>query len=322
MHDRFGRSIRYLRLSVTPACSMRCVYCRPVGIGNDSLSGLMSPREFEQVVRHLVESHGLSKVRLTGGEPTARSDILQIVRRIAGIRGIQDLAMTTNGLTLPRLARPLREAGLRRVNISLDSLEPKRFADMTGVDGLERVKQGIDAALQAELRPVKLNTVVVRGQNDQELPDLIRFAAEKDLEIRFIELMPMGPLADQWKHRYVCADEMRRTIAPHVLVSQDQVRDASAARLVRAVLPDGRIARYGFITPMSCPFCDLCNRIRISAEGALFPCLMDRPKANLMSAIRPHFDPEAFDAILFDALESKQEEHPSTGFIPMIQIGG
>lgn len=322
MHDRFGRSIRYLRLSVTPACSMRCVYCRPVGIGHHSLSDLMSPQEIEQVVRHLVESVGLIKVRITGGEPTARGDILQIVRRIAGIRGIQDLAMTTNGLTLQRLAKPLREAGLRRVNISLDSLDPKRFADMTGVDGLERVKQGIDAALQAGFDPVKLNTVVVRGQNDQELPDLMYFAADKGLEIRFIELMPMGPLANRWEQRYVSADEMRRTIAPHVLVSEHLVRDASSARRVRAVLRNGRIVEYGFITPMSCPFCDLCDRIRIAADGSLFPCLMDRPRANLMSAIRPYFDPDAFDAILFDALQSKQEEHPSTGFIPMIQIGG
>lgn len=322
MHDRFGRSIGYLRLSVTPACSMRCVYCRPVGINSTSLQDLMQPEEMEKMVRHLAESHGLCKVRLTGGEPTARGDILQIVERIARIPGIQDLAMTTNGLTLQRLAKPLRDAGLIRINVSLDSLDAARFHQMTGVDGLERVKEGIDSAIRAGLHPVKLNTVVVRGQNDHELPDLIRFAADKDLEIRFIELMPMGPLADKWEQRYVSADEMRRTIAPHLLASQILPRDASATRKVRAVLTNGKIARYGFITPMSCPFCDMCNRIRIAADGALFPCLMDRPRANLMSAVRPYFDPNTFDTILADALSHKQAEHPTTGFIPMIQIGG
>lgn len=322
MHDPFGRAIRYLRLSITPACSMHCIYCRPAGLANEPSRGLLTPSELEAVVRHLVEKHGLRKVRLTGGEPTARGDVVEIVERLSQIDGIADLAMTTNGLALQRLAVPLRKAGLHRVNISLDSLDAQRFAEMTGLDGLERVKSGIEAAIRAGLAPVKLNTVVVRGQNDHELPALVRFAADRNVEIRFIELMPMGPLASSWEQRYVSTDEMCRRLECAIVESCEVPRGSSAARRMRAVLNDGTIVHLGFVSAMSCPFCDQCDRIRIAADGSLFPCLMDKPKANLLDTIRPAFDAAGFDAILVDAVNGKSAQHPATGFAVMTHIGG
>ncbi len=215
--DSLGRTVSYLRLSITPACAMRCCYCRPEGAGHEHVSTSLSADEIVSLVRHLVVRHGLTKVRLTGGEPTDRPDLPEIVRRLAAIEGLVELAMTTNGLSLARQAAALADAGLRRVNISLDSLNPHTFARITGTDGLDRVLAGIDAAQAAGLLPVKLNAVVVGGVNDGELPALVRFAAERGLEIRFIELMPMGPLAGRWEERFVAADAMRERLADTVV---------------------------------------------------------------------------------------------------------
>lgn len=322
MQDGHGRRIRYLRLSLTRACGMRCVYCRPAALRSDAADDTLTPSELQALVQHLVSTHGLRKVRLTGGEPTTRADLLEIVSRLAGISGLQELALTTNGLLLERLATPLARAGLRRVNVSLDSLEARRFARITGVDGLPRVLAGIAAAVRSGLAPVKLNTVVVRGENDDELPGLVRFAAERGLEIRFIELMPMGPLADQWSQRYVSEADMRERLDPSVREWIEMPRDAGSARRFRVVLADGRSARVGFITPMSCPFCDRCDRIRIGSEGALYPCLMDRPSGSLRAALRPVFDSRRLDSILATGLGTKAVEHPAVGFGVMTHIGG
>jgi len=322
MQDGHGRSIRYLRLSLTRACGMRCIYCRPATLRHEPANTTLTPSELHDLVQHLVSTHGLRKVRLTGGEPTARADLLDIVSRLAGISGLQELTLTTNGLLLERLAAPLADAGLRRVNVSLDSLDANRFARMTGVNGLPRVLAGIDAAVQSGLSPVKLNAVVVRGENDDELPGLVRFAADRNLDIRFIELMPMGPLADQWSRRHVSEAEMRERLDPQVREWMELPRDASSARKVRVVLANGQSARVGFITAMSCPFCDQCDRIRIGSDGALYPCLMDRPSASLLEALRPVFDARRFDDILATGLCAKASEHPAVGFGVMTHIGG
>lgn len=322
MQDGHGRRIRYLRLSLTRACGMRCVYCRPAALRQEPAHSALSPSELHDLVQHLVSAHGLRKVRLTGGEPTARADLLEIVSRLAGIPGLQELALTTNGLLLERLAAPLARAGLRRVNVSLDTLDARRFARITGINGLSRVLAGIAAAVQGNLSPVKLNAVVVRGENDDELPDLVRFAADRNLEIRFIELMPMGPLAEQWSRLYVSEAEMRDRLDAEVREWIELPRDASSARKVRVVLADGRSANVGFITAMSCPFCDQCDRIRIDADGTLYPCLMDRPGGSLLQALRPALDAQRFDDILGAGLRGKAGEHPSVGFGVMTHIGG
>jgi len=270
--DAYGRRVGYLRLSRTPACPMRCTYCRPKVIKDMPGEQRMTPAGIEAMVRHLVQRWALRKIRLTGGEPTARRDLLEIIERLAGIDGLDDLAMTSNGLTLVRDAGPLRRAGLKRINISLDSLDPATFERMTGVPGPDRVLAGIDAARDAGLDPIRLNTVVLAGDNDAEIPDLVRFASQRDLEIRFIELMPMGPLADQWEARYVPEPVMHRRLDPIVAHWRPLHQGHDSARRYHLHLDDGRDVTVGFITPMSCNFCDACNRLRLTAAGDAATC--------------------------------------------------
>jgi GTP 3',8-cyclase len=321
LRDGKLRTIGYLRLSLTPACHMRCVYCRP-GFHRNEPRDLLQAGEIEPMVRHLVTTHGVRKVRLTGGDPTARSGLTEIIRAVAGVEGVKEVAMTTNGLLLGTRAREYREAGLRRVNISLDSLDPERFHRMTGLDQLDRVLEGIDAALDAGLEPVRINTVVLKGENEDELPDLVSFALDRGLEIRFIELMPMGPLAPKWKERYVPAPRMQEVLSPRVREWVRLPQGSESATRFRITLDDGREGTVGFITPMSCNFCAACDRIRITADGTFYPCLMDRPGGSLMPALRPTFDPELFDRLLVRGLQGKAAEHPAEGFAIMTNIGG
>lgn len=320
--DAQGRKVGYLRLSLTPACPMRCTYCRPNVIKDMPGEQRMSADTIETMVRHLVVRWGLRKVRLTGGEPTVRRDLLEIIKRLSHIEGLDDLAMTTNGLTLARHASAFRRAGLQRVNVSLDSLRPDTFARMTGVRGPQRVVAGIHAAMKAGLAPIRLNTVVLAGENDAEAPELVRFAAGRGLEIRFIELMPMGPLANQWAERFVPEAAMREQIDPIVdeWSAIDQGHDS--ARRYRLRLRDGRSVVVGFITPMSCHFCAACNRLRLTASGDVYPCLMDEPRGNIMDTLTPNFDAERFDAGLRAALQAKATVHPVTGFTTMTVLGG
>lgn len=326
--DPCGRQVGYLRLSLTPACAMRCTYCRPKVINDLPDVKHMSPVNIENLVAHLVKRWGLKKVRLTGGEPTSRKDILEIVSRVACIDGIEDLAMTTNALSLPEQAAALKRAGLRRLNISLDSLNPQTFERMTGVKGPKRVIEGIDAAIEAgfsqpkEGRPLRLNTVVLAGENEGELPELVRFAADRGLEIRFIELMPMGPLADQWSHRFVDEARMKASIAPIVKNWELLEQGHSAARPFKVTLDDGKVTTIGFITPMSCNFCAACNRVRITAAGDVYPCLMDEPRGSIAPAMYPSFNAKHFDELMKTCLTHKAPEHPVNGFTQMTILGG
>lgn len=320
--DPDGRTIEYLRLSLTDKCHMRCVYCRPEMDMGMPGAGSLTAEEIEQLVRHLVRAHGLRKVRLTGGEPTIRPDLLEIIQRLAAIDGIEDLALTTNGLTLPKQARSLAAAGLKRVNVSIDSLDRQRFAEMTGVDGLDRVLAGIVAARDAGLDPIKLNTVIVRGENEAEIPGLARFAAREGLVLRFIELMPMGPLAHNWSERFVAERDMWALLDPILRRRTPQPHIASAARYHDVVLDDGGRVRLGFITAMSCPFCDSCNRLRVTSDGAIYPCLFGESAGSLLDALRPRFDPAALDQALRNALRDKAPEHGVTGLTIMTHIGG
>jgi len=322
MNDPDGRQIGYLRLSLTEACQMRCAYCRPGRLRPGGRSNQLTTREIESVVRHLVTQHGVHKVRLTGGDPTARPDLAEIIERIAAIDGVRDLALTTNGLVLDRYAADYRRAGLHRVNISLDSLDPDVFQQITGVDGLERVLGGIDAAVEAGLRPIRLNTVVLAGENDAELPDLVRFAAVRGLEIRFIELMPMGPLQDRWAERYVPEWQMRRRIDPVAEHWRPLLAGHSSARRYGLRMDEGQLATVGFISPMSCGFCAACNRLRLAADGTIYPCLMDRPRGSMLPALRPVFDGAFLDRLLQEALAAKAPRHPAAGMAVMAAVGG
>lgn len=322
LRDAYGRGVGYLRLSLTAACAMRCTYCRPATFNNPRGEERLSPDEIESLVHHLATRHGLRKVRLTGGDPTSRRELTEIIGRISAIEGIADVAMTTNGLTLAHRAREYADAGLQRVNLSLDTLDRERFALMTGVDGLDRVMRGLDAAEEAGLWPIRMNTVVLRDQNDADLPSLVRFAASRGLEARFIELMPMGPLASSWRERYVPEAEMHRVLDGVVESWRPLEQGHDAARRYRVRLRDGRETVVGFITPMSCNFCASCNRIRIGADGTLYPCLMDRPSGSVLPALRPELDGDLLDSLIGAGLGQKRREHPHDGYGIMTSIGG
>lgn len=317
--DSFQRRVGYLRLSLTEGCQMRCVYCRPEKhVGKP---GAMTVAEITDLVGYLAANHGLAKVRLTGGDPSMRPDLAEVVAAVAQTPGVNEVAMTTNALTLARDAAALKAAGLSRVNISLDSLDAERFAALTGLRQLGRVLDGIDAAIAAGLRP-KLNCVVVNRFNDEELADLACFAARKRVPIRYIELMPMGPLADRWADRYVPEAQMKANLRPRLTGWEPLEQGANAARCYQCRTEDGLPVEVGFITPMSCDFCAACNRLRVGSHGDFFPCLMDAPAGNLLAALRPVFDAEKLDALLAAGYARKKDVHPHNGFVTMTSIGG
>lgn len=305
---------------------MRCTYCRPdFDHGHDPAA--LNADDLAFLVSHLHARSPLRKIRLTGGEPTTRRDLPDILRRLSAL-GVPDLALTTNGLTLQRDASRLRDAGLRRLNVSLDSLDPARFAALTGIDGLSRVLAGLDAARAAGFAEIKLNTVVIADQNVQDLPALVRFAADQNLSLRFIELMPMGPIAEDWPKRYVSESRMRRVLTsavkrwhPAEPAGPSLSTQRDAARRYTAELHDGRTAHVGFITPMSRHFCDTCDRLRITADGSIYPCLMDAARGNLAAAVKRR-DPRALDAQLARAFAHKADVHPAVAPGIMTHLGG
>ncbi len=321
LYDRMNRSIGYLRLSITQACQLRCIYCRPA-LHQNHTDGMLTPAEFGQIAHHFILHHGVQKIRITGGDPTARGDLPEIIGTIATGHSDIDLAMSTNGLALGRLAATCKASGLKRVNISMDTLDESTFERLSGRRGVGQVIAGIDAAIAANLAPVKLNMVVMRGINDGQLASMVDFAAQRNITLRFIELMPMGPLAPNWHQHYAPAASIRRSLEPLTLSWRPLEQGAESSRNFRVVLRDGREVSLGFITPMSCNFCGNCNRLRISCTGDIFPCLMNRPRGTLLPALRPKYDPLRFDALLAEALAAKEAEHPHDGFAVMTSIGG
>lgn len=321
LHDTRNRKIGYLRLSVTQACQLRCIYCRP-GFHQNHTPGMLTPVEFGYIADHLITRHDVTKVRITGGDPTARADLPEIIRHIAHPHPDIDLAMSTNGLALDRLASVCKAAGLKRVNVSLDTLDETTFEQLSGKRGVSYVTAGIDAAIAAGLTPVKLNMVVMRGINDGQLESMVQFAAQRNVCLRFIELMPMGPLADNWHKHYVPAERIRKSIESITLSWRPIEQGAASSRTFRVTLRNGQEVTLGFITPMSCNFCGNCNRLRISSTGDIFPCLMDQPRGSLLPALRPGYDPDKVDALLAIALTEKAAEHPHDGFVVMTSIGG
>ena len=276
MLDQFGRNITYLRLSVTERCQLRCTYCR-VEEGICPKAKELSPAEYERIVRACMQL-GIQKVRLTGGEPLLRKDILEIVERIARLEGLQDLSMTTNAQMLPGKAQLLKQAGLRRLNISLDSLKPEVFHELTGGD-IQPVLQGMEEAVEAGLLPLKLNIVLVRGINECEIDDFIALTRENPIDVRFIELMPIGDRGEN-------AD--RRISNQDVLAARPYLQPVPARYpgqpSVDYQVPGYR-GRVGFISPISHQFCADCNRIRVMSDGTLRPCLGVDREIPLTSAL-------------------------------------
>ncbi len=327
--DAYSRAINYLRVSVTDRCNLRCTYCMPPeGIPWMAHEQVMRFEEIALVVRAAAEL-GISRVRLTGGEPLVRAGIVDLVRILAGIPGVEDLSMTTNGVLLTRYARNLAEAGLDRVNISLDTLRPDRFAAMTRCGKVEEVLAGIAAAHDAGLEPVKVNSVVIRGQNDDDVVELARKTFEPGWHVRFIEWMPVGETApedDAWRHKVVTAEEMKRRIEGELggLEPVDGTVGSGPARYYRLHNARGTI---GFITPVSEHFCYHCNRLRLTADGQLRPCLLSDNEVDLRTPLREGANLEQLKSLILQAIEIKPLQHRLNEYghpenRVMSQIGG
>src|ERR1041385_3362035 len=302
--DSFGRTLRDLRVSLTDRCTFRCMYCLPETEAAQNFyrghwahlpnpdpivrqwvhkSLILSFEEIERVVRIAV-GLGIKKIRLTGGEPLLRNGVEQLVARIAQIPGVEDLAMTTNGLLFPQKARALRDAGLRRVSFSLDSLDRDNFKKITGRDGLDSVLESIRLAQELGFNPVKVNAVVIRDINDREIVSLVEFAREKNLSFRFIEFMPLDSARAWQKEMVVSGAEILTRIREHfdlVPVASDNPSSTSK----RWAFADGR-GEIGIIAPVSEPFCGHCNRIRLTADGKIRTCLFSVTEHDLRARLR------------------------------------
>jgi cyclic pyranopterin phosphate synthase len=324
--DDFGRAINYLRVSVTDRCNLRCVYCMPTeGIDKRAHSEILRYEEIALVIRAAAEL-GICKVRLTGGEPLARLDLADLVRQVAVIPGIDDLSMTTNGTLLARHAAALAGAGLQRVNISLDTLRADRFQQITRRGHLDDVWAGVAAAQAANLAPIKFNMVVVRGLNDDEVVDFARRTATHGWHVRFIELMPIGDNLDWAGNGAVPIPEIRARIESRLgpLEPVHGPRGNGPARYHH--LP-GAKGTIGFIGAQSDHFCATCNRLRLTADGRLRPCLLDTHEIDLNPALRPEADAELLKSLLANAILQKPKghrlaEHLSPQDRTMAQIGG
>ena len=266
MRDKFDREITYLRVSITDRCNLRCRYCMPEeGVCKLAHQDILRYEEITEIVEMAAEL-GIRKVRVTGGEPLVRLGCPELCGQIAAIPGIEEVVITTNGVLLEQQARALKDAGVRRVNVSLDTMDSDKYKTITGGGDIQKVLRGIEAARQVGMTPIKINTVLIGGFNDNEIPDFVEMTREQPVELRFIELMPMGPGAEFGDSAYLPG----QTVLDRVPELKPLPGDGGVARLYQ--LP-GAAGRVGLISPLSRHFCGSCNRLRLTAEGALKPCL-------------------------------------------------
>lgn len=326
MKDSYGREINYLRISITDRCNLRCVYCMPMD-GMTFVPGpeLLTPGEIEAVARAAADA-GFRKIRLTGGEPTLRRDVVEIVERLTHTPGIHEVVMTTNGLRLPWLAEPLAQAGLGRVNIHIDSLNETRLTRVMRLNSLDRMWAGIEAAEQSELVPIKLNVVVTRGYNEEDVADLAQLTLERDWHVRFIELMPLGGPSDIAFNHYVSTREAMDLIEAS-LGSLFPLNDGDVVGEARLYRLAGARGTVGFISPVSDPYCDSCNRMRLTADGRIRLCLLSEDELNFRDALRGGGTHEELVALFRRAIWAKPKGHQlQDGIHPenrtMSQIGG
>ncbi|WP_236174243.1 GTP 3',8-cyclase MoaA [Pseudomonas pseudonitroreducens] len=303
--DGQGRKIDYLRLSVTDRCDFRCVYCMSENMRFLPRQQVLTLEEIERVARLFVE-RGVKKLRLTGGEPLVRPGIVHLCERLAALPGLRELCMTSNGSQLVRLAGDLRAAGLTRLNISLDTLDAERFAAITRTGRLEQVLRGIDAAQNAGFEHIKLNCVVMKGRNADEVPALVDYAIAHGLDISFIEEMPLGQVGREREESFCSSDEVRALIAERHELLDSAEHSGGPARYVRlAQHPNTRI---GFISPHSHNFCSTCNRLRLTAEGRLLLCLGHENSLDLRGLLRRH---PVHDEPILEALRSALQRKPA-----------
>jgi cyclic pyranopterin phosphate synthase len=326
--DRFGRQIDYLRISLIDHCNLRCVYCMPLrGLTFIPSPELLTADEIELTARAAV-GIGFRKFRLTGGEPTLRPDLVEIVRRIAALDGVADLSMTTNAILLPALARPLAAAGLRRVNVHVDTLNPERLKKLMRFGTIEEVLAGVDAAAAAGLAPIKINCVVTRDYNDADVVELAQLSLEREWHVRFIELMPLGggQAAQVALSQFVPTRETRERIEAALgpLSPLPSANPSDESRNYRLASGAGVV---GFISPVSEPYCGTCNRMRLTADGKFHLCLLHDDELDVKRAIRNGAGVAEVAAILCRAVGLKPTGHQldegvSTEARSMFQLGG
>lgn len=317
MIDRLGRNITYLRLSVTELCNLRCRYCMPLeGVCKKSHWDMLTEDEMVMAVEAAAEL-GIQKVRITGGEPLVKQNILSICQRISQIPGIRELCMTTNGIALPRLAQPLKEAGVKRLNLSVDTLVPEKYEYITRIGKIQDFWQGFHQALAAGFEKIKINVVLIGGFNDDEIRDLAELTCRYPVDVRFIELMPMYDSGDFSQSAFIPCTRVLEQLPEAEAVSPD----GGVAKLYR--LPEGK-GSIGLISPVSSHFCNSCNRIRLTADGKLKPCLHCREELSLKG-----LDRAAMAQVLAQAISSKpawhgdlDASHRSQAGRNMNQIGG
>lgn len=326
--DTFNRHHDYLRISLTERCNLRCLYCMPEdGIDLAPKDYLLTTEEIERLVKLFAKEGGVRKVRLTGGEPTVRKDLTDIVERISRIDGIEHVAMTTNGVALKSKLDALKRNGLKSINVSLDSLVKAKFEFMTRRDGLEKVLKSIDEAIRIGIETVKVNVVVVRGQNDDELLDFVQFAKEKPVNVRFIEYMPFN--GNKWETRkMVSYAEMFDTIQKKY-PSIARIPDETKSEVGKNFQIDDFQGTVSFVTSMTNHFCGGCNRLRILADGNLKVCLFGNAEVSLRDAMRvDNASDDDLKAIVEGAVKRKKAKHAgmeNLAFMEnrsMIRIGG
>ncbi len=327
LQDRFGRVIDNLRISITDRCNFRCIYCMPAeGLKWMPRDHLLSYEEMARLVQVFL-SLGVSKIRLTGGEPLVRADLPDLVRLLARLPGLKDLSVTTNGVLLEEQARPLAEAGLERLNISIDSMVHETFERLARRDALDRVMRGLEVAARCLKGPIKLNTVLIRGINDHEVLDFARLARRSGFEVRFIEFMPLDAQRQWSLERMVSGEEVREAIHAEYPLEPDPEQNPHAPSQ-DWVFADGAGGKIGFINSVSEPFCDQCNRVRITADGKLRTCLFSIDETDLLSLVRGGKSDAEIAAAIRAAVWDKEPGHKinQPDFVPasrsMSQIGG
>jgi cyclic pyranopterin phosphate synthase len=308
LQDSHGRAIRDLRISITDRCNFRCFYCMPKEAMEWQPKGEILTFEEIVTLTEVFVSLGISKLRVTGGEPMLRRDIEKLIARLAVIPGVEDLAMTTNAHFLRGRAQGLKEAGLQRLTISLDSLDAERFALLTGRNELSQVLDGIDAAIEAGLDPVKVNSVVIRGINDDQAVGFAAFAREKGVRVRFIEFMPLDN-GKVWKREMVVpGEELRERIS--AVYPLERVKSNNLSETARRWrFADGAPGEIGFINPVSQPFCGHCSRIRLTADGMIRTCLFSTVEYNIKRLLRNGAEREELVDFILATIEKKEDRH-------------
>ena len=305
--DPFDRQIDYLRVSVTDRCDLRCVYCMAEDMTFLPKAEVLSLEELDRLCSAFVDL-GVRKLRLTGGEPLVRKNIMWLVEKLGALPDLDELVMTTNGSQLPRLAQGLRDAGMKRINISLDSLNAERFKRITRTGDLHQVIDGIDAALKAGFERLKLNTVVMRNRNDDEVLDLVEFAVQRGIDISFIEEMPLGEISEHDRAEvYMPSTEIRDLITTRYALTKSDHQTGGPSRYWSV---DGSDSRVGFISPHSHNFCESCNRVRVTVQGRLLLCLGQEHSVDLRHVMRAHpGDDERLRQAIIDSMAIKPKGH-------------